>query len=149
MASVFNPLPNSLFFFFSPVLNVNNGGAPTEGDAMALESSQGLCVNGPTSYNPEQPVPLGPTENSASGVLGFREHQKASRGSSEESLALRKDTLQSLKLSLPLQETELCKHLLEPTCLFLASPSKKLPPPHPLQPPYFHFSASAESSPEC
>ncbi|XP_060539800.1 golgin subfamily A member 3 isoform X2 [Pantherophis guttatus] len=95
------------------VLSVNNGGAPSEGDTVALKSSRGPCANGPTSYDPEQPVPLGPTESSlgkepASGAPGFHEHLKASRGGSDESLALRKDTLQSLKLSLPLQETELC-----------------------------------------
>ncbi|XP_070618796.1 golgin subfamily A member 3 isoform X2 [Erythrolamprus reginae] len=94
-------------------LSVNNAGVPTEGDALALRSSQDPCTNGPTSYNPESPVPPGPTENSrgeepASGVLGFREHLKASQGGSDESLDLRKDTLQSLKLSLHLQETELC-----------------------------------------
>ncbi|KAG8146328.1 putative Golgin A3 protein [Naja naja] len=92
------------------LLRVNNGRGSTEGDTSALKSSQDPCANGPTSYNPEQPVPLGPTESSrakepASGVLGFREHLKASQGDSDESLALRKDTLQSLKLSL------LCKKL--------------------------------------
>ncbi|XP_026540732.1 golgin subfamily A member 3 [Notechis scutatus] len=95
------------------LFRVNNGRGSTEGDTSALKSTQEPCANGPTSYDPEQPVPLGPTESSrvkepASGVPGFREHLKASRGDSDESLTLRKDALQSLKLSLPLQETELC-----------------------------------------
>ncbi|ETE63184.1 Golgin subfamily A member 3 [Ophiophagus hannah] len=95
------------------LLRGNNSQGLTEGDTSALKSSQDPCANGPTSYDPEQPVPLGPTVTSrakepASGVLGFREHLKASQGDIDESLALRKDALQSLKLSLPLQETELC-----------------------------------------
>ncbi|XP_013929681.1 PREDICTED: golgin subfamily A member 3-like, partial [Thamnophis sirtalis] len=95
------------------LLSVNNGGMSTEGDTLALKSSQDPCANGPISYDPEQPAASGPAENSrgnepASGVLGFRQHLQASQGGSDESLALRKDTLQSLKLSLPLQETELC-----------------------------------------
>ncbi|XP_026572024.1 golgin subfamily A member 3 [Pseudonaja textilis] len=95
------------------LFRVNNGRGSTEGDTSALKSSQDPCANGPMSYDPEEPLPLGPTESSrvkepASGVPGFREHLKASRGDSDESLALRKDALQSLKLSLPLQETELC-----------------------------------------
>ncbi|XP_039188320.1 golgin subfamily A member 3 isoform X1 [Crotalus tigris] len=95
------------------LVSVNNGRGSTEGDILALKSSPDPCANGPTSYDPEQPVTFGPIKSSreeeaASGVLGVHEHLEASQGGSDESLALRKDTLQSLKLSLPLQETKLC-----------------------------------------
>lgn len=156
MASVVNLFPTPCSFFFFPALSVNNGGAPSEGDAVALKSSQGPCANGPTSYDPEQPVPLGPTENSlgkepASGVHGFHEHLKASRGGSDESLALRKDTLQSLKLSLPLQETELCKHLFtpwSPPVSFSLRPQRSFPPSSP-QTFLFPFLCLCRISPEC
>ncbi|XP_025022141.1 golgin subfamily A member 3 isoform X1 [Python bivittatus] len=94
-------------------VSVNNSRVPTEGDNLAPKSSQEPCANGPTSYCPERPMPFDPTDSSrgeepAPGVLGFHKHLKASQGGSAQGLAVRKDALQSLKLSLPLQETELC-----------------------------------------
>ncbi|KAM3825861.1 golgin subfamily A member 3 isoform 2-T2 [Vipera latastei] len=93
--------------------SVNNSRVSTEGDTLALKSSSDPCANGPTSYGPEQPVTFGPIKSSweeeaTSGVLGVHEQLKASQGGSDESLALRNDALQSLKLSLPLQETKMC-----------------------------------------
>ncbi|NXS29030.1 GOGA3 protein, partial [Pomatostomus ruficeps] len=71
------------------------------------------CQNGPESLCPDSPVSFDPTtseqgEESSPGVTGFHDSLRKSQGTSAEGIALRKEALQSLKLSLPMQETELC-----------------------------------------
>ncbi|XP_058014826.1 golgin subfamily A member 3 isoform X3 [Ahaetulla prasina] len=78
------------------VLSVNNGGAPTEGDTVALKSSQDPCANGPTSYNPEQPVPFDPAENSRGKELAS--------GSADAPLPLEKEELIRLQARKRLEE---------------------------------------------
>ena len=61
-------------------------------------------------------------------MAGFHDNLRKSQGTSAEGI-VRKEALQSLRLSLPMQETQLCKHLpagLSPT------PSSPFPPPGPL-----------------
>ncbi|NWX72777.1 GOGA3 protein, partial [Alca torda] len=71
------------------------------------------CQNGPESLLPDSPVSFDPTssaqgQESSPGVTGFHDSLRKSQGTSAEGIVLRKEALQSLKLSLPMQETELC-----------------------------------------
>lgn len=92
---------------------------PSEGDA---------CQNGPMPQLPGPTSALGPTKSPVGpdappGVAGFHDNLRKSQGTSAEG-SVRKEALQSLRLSLPLQETQLCKH-----------PTPPSPPLHPPQRP--------------
>nr|XP_056715053.1 golgin subfamily A member 3 [Euleptes europaea] len=87
--------------------------APPEGEGLAPNNEESPFQNGPGSPFPDLPVsfdlassPCG--EKPAPGVPGFHANLKSSQGASAEGIVLRKEALQSLKLSLPMQETELC-----------------------------------------
>lgn len=89
---------------------------PNEEGSLEINSKVDTCQNGPESLCPDSPVSFDPTsseqgEESSPGVTGFHDSLRKSQGTSAEGIALRKEALQSLKLSLPMQETELCKHL--------------------------------------
>nr|KAF6268775.1 golgin A3 [Pipistrellus kuhlii] len=76
---------------------------PSEGDA---------CQNGPMPQLPGPPSALGPTKSPAGpaappGVAGFHDNLRKSQGTSAEG-SVRKEALQSLRRSLPMQETQLC-----------------------------------------
>ncbi|XP_063000215.1 golgin subfamily A member 3 [Elgaria multicarinata webbii] len=93
--------------------SANDSKGPTEGEGVAPNSSENPSANGPASCYPAPPVSFDPndnprTEEPAPGVPGFHDKLKSSQGASAEGIVLRKEALQSLKLSLPMQETELC-----------------------------------------
>uniref|UniRef100_A0A8C5UPI2 Golgin A3 n=1 Tax=Microcebus murinus TaxID=30608 RepID=A0A8C5UPI2_MICMU len=72
----------------------------------------GLCQNGPTPQLPDPPLSLSPTTSpvvpdASPGVAGFHDNLRKSQGTSAEG-SVRKEALQSLSLSLPMQETQLC-----------------------------------------
>lgn len=97
---------------------------PSEGDA---------CQNGPMPQLPGPPSALSPTKSPVGpdappGVAGFHDNLRKSQGTSAEG-SVRKEALQSLRRSLPMQETQLCKH---PTHL-LPSPPSPAPVSHHLQ----------------
>ncbi|XP_042297949.1 golgin subfamily A member 3 isoform X2 [Sceloporus undulatus] len=86
---------------------------PSEGESLVPNSSKSPCVNGPAFQFSELPMSFDPNggphgEEPAPGVPGFHDKLKSSQGASAEGIVLRKEALQSLKLSLPMQETELC-----------------------------------------
>uniref|UniRef100_A0A8C5S9G1 Golgin A3 n=1 Tax=Laticauda laticaudata TaxID=8630 RepID=A0A8C5S9G1_LATLA len=78
------------------LFRVNNGRGSTEGDTSALKSSQDPCANGPTSYDPEELVPLDPTESS-------RAKEPAS-GSADAPLPLEKEEVIRLQARKRLEE---------------------------------------------
>ncbi|KAM7034476.1 golgin subfamily A member 3 isoform 1-T1 [Acridotheres tristis] len=91
--------------------NINE--VPNEEGSLEINSKVDACQNGPESLCPDSPVSFDPTsseqgEESSPGVTGFHDSLRKSQGTSAEGIALRKEALQSLKLSLPMQETELC-----------------------------------------
>lgn len=89
------------------VTGVNDSQAPTGGDCPVPSLDGSLCQNGPVSHHPDPSgSPLG--GDPAAGVPGFHANLKPSQGASAEGVVLRKEALQSLKLSLPMQETDLC-----------------------------------------
>ncbi|XP_072809792.1 golgin subfamily A member 3 isoform X2 [Vicugna pacos] len=63
------------------------------------------CPNGPTLQFPDPLPPVGP--DASPGVAGFHDNLRKSQGTSAEG-SVRKEALQSLRLSLPMQETQLC-----------------------------------------
>uniref|UniRef100_A0A5F8G1W4 Golgin A3 n=1 Tax=Monodelphis domestica TaxID=13616 RepID=A0A5F8G1W4_MONDO len=84
-----------------------------EGGNMEAPSKENVCQNGPTTHFPDPPLSLDPTTrpfgpDPSPGVAGFHDNLRKSQGSSAEGVVLRKEALQSLKLSLPMQETHLC-----------------------------------------
>lgn len=98
-----------------PATSVNINDVPNEEGSLEINSKVDACQNGPESFFPNSPVSFDPTSNaqgqeSSPGVTGFHDSLKKSQGTSAEGIVLRKGALQSLKLSLPMQETELCKH---------------------------------------
>lgn len=89
----------------------DGGGGPD------VPSKGDTCQNGPTSPFPD-PSSLGPPTSpggpdASPGVAGFHDNLRKSQGTSAEG-SVRKEALQSLRLSLPMQETQLCKHLFPP-----------------------------------
>lgn len=63
---------------------------------------------------------MGP--DASPGVAGFHDNLRKAQGTSAEG-SVRKEALQSLRLSLPMQETQLCKHpfpLLFPPSMFVS-----------------------------
>ncbi|PKU42663.1 golgin subfamily a member 3 [Limosa lapponica baueri] len=86
---------------------------PNEEGSLEINSKVDACQNGPESLFPDSPVSFDPTssaqgQESSPGVTGFHDSLRKSQGTSAEGIVLRKEALQSLKLSLPMQETELC-----------------------------------------
>lgn len=81
---------------------------PNEEISMELNNSGDACQNGPLSHYTDPPPTTEPLKDCRSaappGVAGFNEP-------STEGVVLRKEALQSLKLSLHMQETDLCKRL--------------------------------------
>ncbi|XP_059975738.1 golgin subfamily A member 3 isoform X3 [Mesoplodon densirostris] len=68
--------------------------------------SQGdTCPNGPAPQFPDPPLSVGP--EASPGVADFHDNLRKSQGTSAEG-SVRKEALQSLRLSLPMQETQLC-----------------------------------------
>ncbi|XP_059750004.1 golgin subfamily A member 3 isoform X1 [Balaenoptera ricei] len=68
--------------------------------------SQGAtCPNGPAPQFPDPPLSVGP--EASPGVADFHDNLRKSQGTSAEG-SVRKEALQSLRLSLPMQETQLC-----------------------------------------
>lgn len=70
-----------------------------------------ICQNGQI---PDLQLSLDPTTSpvgpdASTGVDGFHDNLRNSQGTSAEG-SVRKEALQSLRLSLPMQETQLCKH---------------------------------------
>lgn len=99
-----------------PASSVNLSEVPNEEGNLELNSKADACQNGPELLFPDSPISFDPTsspqgQESSPGVPGFHDSLRKSQGTSAEGVALRKEALQSLKLSLPMQETELCKHL--------------------------------------
>ncbi|XP_035114172.3 golgin subfamily A member 3 isoform X1 [Callithrix jacchus] len=86
--------------------------ASTEGESPDGAGQGGLCQNGPTPQFPDAPLSLGPITSpvgpdASPGVAGFHDNLRKSQGTSAEG-SVRKEALQSLRLSLPMQETQLC-----------------------------------------
>uniref|UniRef100_A0A2K5Q4G3 Golgin A3 n=1 Tax=Cebus imitator TaxID=2715852 RepID=A0A2K5Q4G3_CEBIM len=86
--------------------------ASTEGESLDGAGQGGLCQNGPIPQFPDPPLSLGPVTSPVSpdaspGVAGFHDNLRKSQGTSAEG-SVRKEALQSLRLSLPMQETQLC-----------------------------------------
>ncbi|XP_053062443.1 golgin subfamily A member 3 isoform X1 [Acinonyx jubatus] len=70
------------------------------------------CQNGPTPLFPDPASPLGPATSplgpeASAGVADFHDNLRKSQGTGAEG-SVRKEALQSLRLSLPMQETQLC-----------------------------------------
>nr|XP_013800993.1 PREDICTED: golgin subfamily A member 3 [Apteryx mantelli mantelli] len=92
-------------------INVNK--VPNEEGSLEINSKGEACQNGPESLFPDSSLSFDPTsslqgQESSPGVAAFRGNLRKSQGTSAEGIVLRKEALQSLKLSLPMQETELC-----------------------------------------
>ncbi|XP_061865781.1 golgin subfamily A member 3 isoform X1 [Colius striatus] len=93
--------------------SINSNEVPNEEQSLETNSKADACQNGPESFFPDSPVSFDPTssaqgQESSPGVTGFHDSLRKSQGTSAEGIVLRKEALQSLKLSLPMQETELC-----------------------------------------
>ncbi|XP_062944075.1 golgin subfamily A member 3 isoform X2 [Cynocephalus volans] len=92
--------------------SVEENRASNEGESPGGPGQGGLCQNGPTPQFPDLPLPLDPTTSAVGpdappGVAGFHDNLRKSQGTSAEG-SVRKEALQSLRLSLPMQETQLC-----------------------------------------
>lgn len=103
--------------------------ASDEGESLDVPSKGDVCQNGPPRQFPDPLSSPGPTTSplgpdASPGVAGFHDNLRKSQGTSAEG-NVRKEALQSLRLSLPMQETQLCKHLFPPG-FSLLSPN---PPP--------------------
>ncbi|EFB16380.1 hypothetical protein PANDA_012325, partial [Ailuropoda melanoleuca] len=82
------------------------------GGGLDVPSKGDSCQNGPTSPFPDPSSSLGPPTSpggpdASPGVAGFHDNLRKSQGTSAEG-SVRKEALQSLRLSLPMQETQLC-----------------------------------------
>lgn len=102
------------------------------GGGLDVPGKGDTCQNGPTPPFPDSSSSLGPPTSpggpdASPGVAGFHDNLRKSQGTSAEG-SVRKEALQSLRLSLPMQETQLCKHLFPPGSSLL-SPTLL---PHPL-----------------
>uniref|UniRef100_A0A8C0GR18 Golgin A3 n=1 Tax=Chelonoidis abingdonii TaxID=106734 RepID=A0A8C0GR18_CHEAB len=90
----------------------NANKVPNEGESLEINSKQDTYQNGPEALYPDLPLSFEPTSSphgqESPGVAGFHDNLRKSQGTSAEGIVLRKEALQSLKLSLPMQETELC-----------------------------------------
>ncbi|XP_049721276.1 golgin subfamily A member 3 isoform X1 [Elephas maximus indicus] len=85
---------------------------PGEGESLEILSQGHSCQNGLVPPTPGPVMPLDPTPHSvgadsAPGVAGFHDNLRKPEGTSAEG-SVRKEALQSLRLSLPMQETQLC-----------------------------------------
>uniref|UniRef100_A0A674IJS8 Golgin A3 n=1 Tax=Terrapene triunguis TaxID=2587831 RepID=A0A674IJS8_9SAUR len=92
--------------------SINANKVPNEGESLEINSKRGTYQNGPEALYPDPPLSFEPTSSphgqESPGVAGFHDNLRKSQGTSAEGIVLRKEALQSLKLSLPMQETELC-----------------------------------------
>ncbi|KAM5311371.1 golgin subfamily A member 3 isoform 1-T2 [Glossophaga mutica] len=86
--------------------------AVDDGGSLAVPGKGDACQNGPTPQPPGSPwavgsptSPVGP--GAPPGVADFHDNLTKSQGTSAEG-SVRKEALQSLRLSLPMQETRLC-----------------------------------------
>ncbi|XP_058137145.1 golgin subfamily A member 3 isoform X2 [Dasypus novemcinctus] len=94
----------------SAVVKVNP--ISNEGEGLDVPGKGDACQNGPVAPFPGPALPLGPATSpvgpdSSPGVAGFHDNLKTTQGTSAEG-SIRNEALQSLKLSLPMQETQLC-----------------------------------------
>lgn len=90
----------------------------SEGECLHVPNTEDTCPNGLTSQFPDPPSSLRPTTSpvgpdASPGVAGFHDNLRKSQGTSAEG-SVRNEALQSLRLSLPMQETQLCKHPFPP-----------------------------------
>lgn len=115
-----------------PGASVEADRAMDEGESPDGPSKGDACQNGPMPQLPGPPSALSPTKSPVGpdappGVAGFHDNLRKSQGTSAEG-SVRKEALQSLRRSLPMQETQLCKH---PTRLLPLStlPSARQSPP--------------------
>ncbi|KAM6404019.1 golgin subfamily A member 3 isoform 1-T2 [Rhynochetos jubatus] len=97
----------------SNTASVNINEVPNEEGSLDINTKADSCQNGPESLFHDSPVSFDHTsstqgQESSPGVTGFHDSLRKSQGTSAEGIVLRKEALQSLKLSLPMQETELC-----------------------------------------
>ncbi|XP_044632064.1 golgin subfamily A member 3 isoform X1 [Equus asinus] len=86
--------------------------ASDEGESLDVPSKGDVCQNGPPQQFPDPLSSPGPTTSplgpdASPGVAGFHDNLRKSQGTSAEG-NVRKEALQSLRLSLPMQETQLC-----------------------------------------
>nr|XP_017536193.2 golgin subfamily A member 3 [Manis javanica] len=84
----------------------------SEGECLHVPNTEDTCPNGLTSQFPDPPSSLRPTTSpvgpdASPGVAGFHDNLRKSQGTSAEG-SVRNEALQSLRLSLPMQETQLC-----------------------------------------
>ncbi|XP_022347863.1 golgin subfamily A member 3 isoform X2 [Enhydra lutris kenyoni] len=82
------------------------------GGGLDVPSKDDTCQNGPTPPLSDPSSSLGPPTSpggpdASPGVAGFHDNLRKSQGTSAEG-SVRKEALQSLRLSLPMQETQLC-----------------------------------------
>ncbi|XP_077015619.1 golgin subfamily A member 3 isoform X2 [Tamandua tetradactyla] len=94
------------------VANVKGNKISAERGSLDTPSMGDVCQNGPAPPFPGLPLPLDPVPSpvgpeSSPGVAGFHDSLQKSEGTSAEG-SIRNEALQSLKLSLPMQETQLC-----------------------------------------
>uniref|UniRef100_A0A8C0GSB5 Golgin A3 n=1 Tax=Chelonoidis abingdonii TaxID=106734 RepID=A0A8C0GSB5_CHEAB len=98
--------------YLSITTSSNANKVPNEGESLEINSKQDTYQNGPEALYPDLPLSFEPTSSphgqESPGVAGFHDNLRKSQGTSAEGIVLRKEALQSLKLSLPMQETELC-----------------------------------------
>ncbi|XP_046872045.1 golgin subfamily A member 3 isoform X1 [Hypomesus transpacificus] len=106
---------------------------PNGGERVAAEGRGDDGVNGRPNGPPSPPPPPqgaspagGPpsTKSSPTGVAALPPMLEKSGESSAEGTGHKGDTLQSLRLSMPMQETELCKHT--ETCITAKEPSLEM-----------------------
>ncbi|CAM4565047.1 golgin subfamily A member 3 isoform X1 [Lepidochelys kempii] len=92
--------------------SINANKVPNEGESLEINSKRDTYQNGPEALYPDLPLSFESTSSphgqDSPGVAGFHDNLRKSQGTSAEGIVLRKEALQSLKLSLPMQETELC-----------------------------------------
>ncbi|XP_015361100.1 golgin subfamily A member 3 isoform X1 [Marmota marmota marmota] len=92
--------------------SIEAGKTSEEGGSLDGPGQETLCQNGPAPQFPDPLLPLTSTTSpvgpdASSGVAGFHDNLRKSQGTSAEG-SVRKEALQSLRLSLPMQETQLC-----------------------------------------
>lgn len=115
-----------------PGASVEASRAVDEGGSLDVPREGDACQNGPTPQLPGPPWALGPPTSpmgpdAPPGVADFHDNLTKAQGTSAEG-SVRKEALQSLRLSLPMQETQLCKHPIS-GLPYLPSPVSQLPPP--------------------
>uniref|UniRef100_A0A5S6MSA9 Ferroptosis suppressor protein 1 n=1 Tax=Xenopus tropicalis TaxID=8364 RepID=A0A5S6MSA9_XENTR len=92
------------------VTSINSNQLPKDVDNVSISSKEDACPNGPPLHGIEPILSLDstrnvPTVSASPGVAGFSDNLMES---SAKSIVHKKEALQSLKLSLHMQETDLC-----------------------------------------